>query len=212
MWCVVWLWIVHWRIYGRKRSWPTVRDYPVICLTVLSRTTNNLIQGSLSRRKWEPVTFRMVFTRLTAQSTCSAWCWLMTKFGGGQMKRSWCVLGSKYLFGGAEENHENLGDNWHLRRDSKSELNVSGFWCSSIVCAVTSFGYEAFKAECDAESFLKSWSSGQEIPLLLKNRKLVDVFTKVVRWFTPVHPLQLCKVRSNIKPPITPAHVICPLP
>jgi hypothetical protein len=41
--------MIHWKGYGRKRSWPNLIYYPCICLEELSKTTKHLSQNSRSR-------------------------------------------------------------------------------------------------------------------------------------------------------------------
>jgi hypothetical protein len=39
---------MNWKGYGRKRSWPNLRLFPIICLGELSKTTKNLNQNRQS--------------------------------------------------------------------------------------------------------------------------------------------------------------------
>jgi hypothetical protein len=38
--------MVNWKGYGRKKSWPSLRYYPIICLEGLRKTTKDLSQDT----------------------------------------------------------------------------------------------------------------------------------------------------------------------
>jgi hypothetical protein len=91
---------MYWKVFGRKRSWPNLRQYPCIFLEdEYCQTDSGLLQSSVTETLWNNcnlLTLTKIYT-LFLYFTKSTFCETSSSYGGNSEQSTFCLSKCKKI-------------------------------------------------------------------------------------------------------------------